>query len=414
MSDDDSPRAGDVLELEVGPAAHGGFCVARHRGQVVFVRHAIPGERVRATVTDTSHATFLRADAVEVVVASPDRVVPPCPYAGPGRCGGCDWQHVSASRQRELKADVVREQFRRLAKVDLDEDFAVEPLSESLLGWRTRIAFAADDDGRLGLHRHHARTVELVERCLIGVAGVGDSEVLTRSWPGVSGIEVAQGDDGEIAVLARRPGPGRQARGRRPPDRVELIDGPDHLVRRVGERDLAVAADGFWQVHPDAVDAFADAVIALVQPTTGETVLDLYCGAGALTVALAGAVGDAGQVIGIESNARAVSDAESNLAGLSQARVRRGRVDAALLAHLDVRPDVVVLDPPRAGAGRDVMHAIVQLAPRAIGYVACDPAALARDTRAALDAGWALSGIRAFDAFPMTHHVECVAALRPA
>lgn len=406
--------AGAVVELDVGAVAHGGSCVARANGRVVFVRHALPGERVRATITDDSHERYLLADAIEILEASPDRVEPPCPYARPGRCGGCDWQHASGESQRRLKAAVVREQFRRLAGVDLPEGFEVQPLASSLLGWRTRIAYATDRDGRLGLHRHHSSTVERIDRCLIGAPGVGDSEVLRQQWPGVTGVEVARDDAGAVSVLTRRPGPGRQARGRRPPDRVSLVAGPGRLSRTAGDRTLTVAAGGFWQVHPLALDAFAAAVLEFAAPAAGESVLDLYCGAGALTSILADAVGPSGRVVGVESDAQAVADAERNLAGMPGSagiELLRARVTAALLDTLDVRPDVVVLDPPRAGAGRDVMTALLALRPRVVAYVACDPASLARDVRTALDAGWRLDGLRAFDAFPMTHHVECVAAL---
>ncbi len=178
-------------------------------------------------------------------------------------------------------------------------------------------------------------------------------------------------------------------------------------------REFKVAAAGFWQVHPAALDTFAAALVAAVAPRPGETALDLFAGAGPLTAVLADAVGPAGQVVGIESDAQAVADAGENLADVPQAAVRRGRVDAATLAELDLAPDVIVLDPPRAGAGTQTMAAILDLAPRVIGYVSCDPATLARDVAVALSRGWQLGAVRAFDAFPMTHHVECVASLVP-
>jgi tRNA/tmRNA/rRNA uracil-C5-methylase (TrmA/RlmC/RlmD family) len=407
--------ADQLIVLDVGAPAHGGYCVARHDGRVVFVRHALPGERVRAAITE-ERGSFCRADAVEVLVAAPGRVTPPCPHAGPGRCGGCDWQHADGATQRDLKAAVVREQFARLAGLDVRELLsAVEPMpgEQGLLGWRTRITYALDGAGRPGLHRHRSREIERLDTCPLGAAGVGDSPVLARTWPGLTGIEAARGDDGEPALLGHRPGPGRQARGRRPPDRVEVLDGPDRLRHRIGERTFEVAAAGFWQVHPAAAATFAAAVLEAARPAPGETCLDLYAGAGALTATLADAVGPAGRVVGVESTAQAVADATANLAGTPWAQVRRGRIDAALLAALGERPDVVVLDPPRAGAGREVMTALLALAPRTVAYVACDPASLARDVATATGLGWQLRGLRAFDAFPMTHHVECVAQLEP-
>jgi tRNA/tmRNA/rRNA uracil-C5-methylase (TrmA/RlmC/RlmD family) len=410
---------GAHVELDVGAPAHGGHCVARLDGRVVFVRHALPGERVRAVVTE-EHGSFCRADAIAVLRASPDRVPAPCPHAGPGRCGGCDWQHASAHAQRELKAAVVREQFTRLAKLDVADLLAgVEPLPGGLLGWRTRITFAVDAAGRPGLHRHRSHEVEHMTSCPLGASGIGDTEALRRAWPGLTGVEAVRGDAPDVALLAHRPRRGgRQGRGRRPPDVVEQIEGPDTVTYRAGERDFAVEAGGFWQVHPAAAETFSAALIEALAPRAGETALDLYCGAGLLTAALADAVGPTGRVLGVESSDTAVANAMANLAGTPWARAQRGRVDPALIGQvagqLEAGPDLVVLDPPRAGAGKDVMRAVTALSPRAIGYVACDPAALARDVAAARDAGWRLSALRAFDAFPMTHHVECVATLIPS
>jgi tRNA/tmRNA/rRNA uracil-C5-methylase (TrmA/RlmC/RlmD family) len=405
---------GEVLELEVGAPAQGGSCVARHEGRVVFVRHALPGERVRAVVTRDPGGRFCFADAVEVLTASPDRVAAPCPYAAPGRCGGCDWQHAAGPAQRELKAAVLRDQFARLAGLDVTPLLGgVEELPGGLLGWRTRVGYAADADGRLGLHRHRSADIEQIDRCLLGMPGVGDSDVLAQRWPGLTGVEVVAGGYGAITVLGHRPGPGRQARGRRPPDRVEVLAGPTSLIHYAAGRDFGVAAGGFWQVHPAALDHFAAGLLAALDPQPGETVLDLYAGAGALTAVLADAVGVAGRVVGIEADAQAVADATANLADLPQGEVRRGRVEPAVLGALDLRPDLVVLDPPRAGAGRQVMAGLLALRPRAVGYLSCDGGTLARDVAAAAESGWRLTGLRAFDAFPMTHHVECLATLEP-
>ena len=410
----DGPLLGHTIELDVGAPAHGGSCVARHEGRVVFVRHALPGERVRAQVTEDRGGSFVRADAVEILVAAPDRVVPPCPHSGPRRCGGCDWQHASAEAQRRMKLEVVRDLLLRLGGIDVTDLLSeVEALPGGLLGWRTQITYAVDADGRPGLHRYRSHDVEAVDTCPLGVPGVGDSEALSREWPGLTGIQAVRGADGAVTLLAHRPGPGRQARGRRPPDRVEVVSGPAQVSHDVSGRRLAASASGFWQVHPHAVSSFTAALLDLLAPHAGETVLDLYAGAGALTSALADAVGQSGRVIAIESNQKAVADAAANLADRPWAEIRRQRIDPGAVAGLAVRPDLIVLDPPRAGAGPAVMTAILGLGARAVGYVACDPAALARDVRAALESGWTLGAVRAFDAFPMTHHVECVALLVP-
>jgi tRNA/tmRNA/rRNA uracil-C5-methylase (TrmA/RlmC/RlmD family) len=313
-----------------------------------------------------------------------------------------------------MKAAVVCERFRRLAGIDVAQLLGeVRDLPGGLLGWRTRITYAVDASGRVGLHRHRSRELEHVDQCPLGVPLVGDAPEIGRRWPGLSGLEINSGDGGARSVIAHRPGPGRQPRGRRPPDRVEVIDGAEALLHRVGERELRVRPTGFWQVHPHALRAFADEVVAATGVREGDRVLDLFAGAGALTVVLAEATGSTGSVLGLESDAGAVADAAANLADLPWAGVRRRRVDATSLGEHANRIDVVVLDPPRAGIGREVMTAVLALGARAVCYVSCDAATLARDVRAALDTGWRLTRLTAFDAFPMTAHVEVIATLVP-
>jgi tRNA/tmRNA/rRNA uracil-C5-methylase (TrmA/RlmC/RlmD family) len=410
---------GARLRLDVGPAAHGGHCVARHEGRVVFVRHALPGERVEAVVTEERSA-YLRADAVEILTASPDRVTPPCPYARPGRCGGCDWQHAKPATQRQIKRDVVLELFARMTGSDVSHLLQrVEELPGGPLGWRTRIEYAVGNDGTPGLRKYRSHELEPVRQCLLGVRGVGDSPVLQQTWPGLSGVSAVRGEGREVTVLARRPGPGRHARGQRPPDDVQVVSGPPRVRHRIGAHEYTVRADGFWQVHPYAAATYVDVVLDMLRPKAGEHVLELYAGSGALTVPLAEAVGPTGRVVGLETSPTAVADAAGNLGAHPWAEVRRARVDAATITAASkgggrvVRPDLVVLDPPRAGAGGAATRAMLALGPRAVAYVSCDPASLARDVATAQADGWRLQALRAFDAYPMTHHVECVALLVP-
>lgn len=182
--------------------AHGGFCVARHEGRAIFVRHALPGEMVRVRVSEGgAEDTFWRADAIEVLTPSPDRVEPPCPYAGPGRCGGCDWQHVAVPAQRELKAAVVAEQLRRLAGIERDvvvEAVAGVPAGEPAgLGWRTRVTYAVDEQGRAGLRPHRSHEVIPVEFCLIAHPGVRALDVEAKRWDGVASVEAIASSEGD-------------------------------------------------------------------------------------------------------------------------------------------------------------------------------------------------------------------------
>ena len=351
---------GQRFEAEVGPVAHGGHCVARvptgdGETRVVFVRHALPAERVVVEITEgTEGDRFWRGDAVEVTAASPDRVVAPCPYAGPGLCGGCDFQHVSLERQRALKAEVVTEQLRRLAGLDVAVEVEAVPGDVDGLGWRTRQRYVPLPGGRRGMRKHRSHEVVPVDRCLL-----------------------------------------------------EAPAGPSHDVRGAH---FEVADDGFWQVHPGAPEALVSAVLEALDPRPGERALDLYAGVGLFSRFLLDAVGPDGRVCAVEGDPAASRLAGRNCRGLD---VTAGDVGAVLGSSYDEPFDLVVLDPPRAGAKRKVVEQVVDRRPRAVAYVACDPAALARDVAIFAEHGYRLRGLRAFDLFPMTHHVECVALLEP-
>ena len=365
-------RVGQRLELVVGPVAHGGHFVARvpmgldHREMVVFVRHALPGERVTVEVTEDD-GRFLRGDAVEVHEPSWHRVPAPCPYAGPGRCGGCDFQHVTLEEQRRLKAAVVAEQLSRLAGLSRDVVVEAVPPADGL-AWRTRMQYVHLPDGRRGLRRHRSHEVVPVDRCLIAHPDAREPE---------------QGTVVEEVRTTR------------------------------GEHRFEVAADGFWQPHAAAPRTLVECVLDLGGPRPGESVLDLYAGVGLFSAFLAEAVGPGGSVVAVEGDRTAARHAEANLAAYPWARSVAGRVDRAL--HRGVgAADLVVLDPPRVGARRQVVRSVAGLRPRAVVYVACDPAALARDVGYFAEQGYRLESLRAFDLFPMTSHTECVALLAPA
>jgi tRNA/tmRNA/rRNA uracil-C5-methylase (TrmA/RlmC/RlmD family) len=386
--------------VDVDAVAHGGHCVARHQGRVVFVRHALPGERVRFSVTDGGPtSTFWRADAVEVLRASPDRVAPPCPWSGPGRCGGCDWQHADPAAQRTLKAAVVHEQLARLAGVERDVVVDEVPGAPDGLGWRTRVQYAVDDAGRAGLRPHRSHDVVPVDWCRIAHPAVVEAGVTGRRWPGHGSVEVIASSAGDRMVLVD----GRPADG----DRAEAVE------EVAGGRRFRVSRSGFWQVHPGAPEALLGAALAALDPQPGERALDLYAGVGLFAAGLAERLGPGGRVTAVESDARAVADARRNLADLTTVRVLRGRVDHVLRRRGLGRADLVVLDPPRSGAGRAVVDLLAAAGSRRICYVACDPAALARDVERFGRRGYRLTGLQAFDLFPMTHHVECVAVLEP-
>ncbi|MGG8408870.1 class I SAM-dependent RNA methyltransferase [Streptomyces sp. 12297] len=427
---------GEEYEVEVGPVAHGGHCIARNAdGRVLFVRHALPGEKVIAKVTEGEEdSRFLRADAITVLDPSKDRVEAPCKYAGPGKCGGCDWQHAKPGAQRRLKGEVITEQLRRLAGLTPEEagwDGTVVPAEGDKLPagevpqWRTRVQFAIDEDGRAGLRRHRSHEIEPVDHCMIAAPGVSELGIEQQDWPQMETVEAiaASGSGDRQVVLTPRPG------GRLPLVeldkpvsvlRVEEKDGGVHRVHgrpfvreRADGRIYRVGMGGFWQVHPQAADTLIKAVMQGLMPRKGEMALDLYCGVGIFAGALAERLGETGAVLGIESTKRAVEDARHNLADFPRVRIEQGKVESVLPKTGITECDLVVLDPPRAGAGKQTVKHVAGLKARRIAYVACDPAALARDLAYFKDAGYKPRTLRAFDLFPMTHHVECVAILEP-
>jgi tRNA/tmRNA/rRNA uracil-C5-methylase (TrmA/RlmC/RlmD family) len=415
---------GDRVEVIVEAPAHGGHCVARLDGRVLFVRHALPGERVTAEITEW-HRSYLRADAVEILEPSPDRVEPPCPYAHPGGCGGCDLQHVASDAQLRWKAAVVEEQLRRLAKLHFPVRVEALPTAASgavpgarLLGWRSRVRYAVDAAGRPGLLRHRSHQVVPIDRCRIAHPAIQELDLLSREWPADDAIEVVASTGGDLAVLTRPSGAGTlpdddPADTVSPGGRRQRLAGPEEVVEKAVGRTWRVPPEGFWQVHPAAADTLTSAVVELVRPAEGETAWDLYGGAGLFAAAVTARTG--ARTTLVESSPVGCAAARDNLTDLPTVEVVEARVETALQRRRVTGPvDLVVLDPPRAGAGARVVRGIAGARPRAVAYVACDPAALARDVGTFLGLGWRLSELRAFDCFPMTQHVECVALLEPA
>jgi tRNA/tmRNA/rRNA uracil-C5-methylase (TrmA/RlmC/RlmD family) len=420
----DDERVGEVVELEVGAVAHGGHCVARlpvpadapegERGRVVFVRHALPGERVRARLTETGKkASFWRADAVEVLDASADRVASVWPEAGPGGVGGGELAHVRLDAQRAWKAAVLTEQLARLAKVEREVVVHALPGDDERggLGWRTRVELEADADGRAAMRRFRSHDLVPVEAMPLMSDALAELDLLGRRWrPGarIEAVAPASGDepvvlvDGQVYDLRR--------------DKVDARPNARSTVREEVTLDgttwqYRLAAAGFWQVHREAPAALTRAVLDALGDVDGATVLDLFAGAGLFTLPLADAVGEDGVVVAVEGDPRAVRDARRNAHDRGGVELLEGDVAHVLAANEGAPADAVVLDPPRVGAGRGVVRAIAALEPQRVVYVACDPAALARDVAFFAEDGYTLSDVQGFDLFPMTHHVEAVAVL---
>ena len=387
-------KTGDLVQVTIEKVAHGGHFIARHDGAVIFVRHAIPGEKCTIQITSTG-SSFNRADVISVEAPSEFRVQAPCSFAHRNGCGGCDFQHISVDHQRTLKSDVIAEQFSRIAKMDLRVD--VEEVGESI-HWRTRAIATTDRNGKLGFYKSRSHSIAPVTDCIICVEGMNFSEIASRDLKGDVRVEISASNTGERSI-ALAPTRGEE--------KARLTEGPAVLHENVLGKSLEVSQESFWQSHKKAPEILTQAILDFAQLKTGEHVLDLYGGVGLFTAAIVEAVGPTGHVDLIEGSKVATADATRNFASLSNITIATG--DVAKLLPRITAADVVVLDPPRDGAGKETVAHIARLAPRAIVYVACDPAALARDTAYLADHSYSLVKVRAFDLFPMTHHIECVA-----
>ncbi len=387
-------KTGDLVQVTIEKVAHGGHFIARHDGAVIFVRHAIPGEKCTIQITSTG-SSFNRADVVSVEAPSEFRVQAPCSFAHRNGCGGCDFQHISVDHQRRLKSDVIAEQFSRIAKMELRVD--VEEVGEST-HWRTRAIATTDRNGKLGFYKSRSHSIAPVTDCIICVEGMNFSEIASRDLKGDVRVEISASNTGERSI-ALAPTRGEE--------KARLTEGPAVLHENVLGKSIEVSQESFWQSHKKAPQVLTQAILDFAQLKTGEHVLDLYGGVGLFSAAIVEAVGPTGHVDLIEGSKVATADAARNFASLSNITIATG--DVAKLLPRITAADVVVLDPPRDGAGKETVAHIARLAPRAIVYVACDPAALARDTAYLADHSYSLVKVRAFDLFPMTHHIECVA-----
>ncbi len=402
-----------LRDVEIGAPAHGGHCVARVDGRVVFVRHTAPGEVVDVALTDAgADRRFWRGDAVAVHRPSPDRVPSRWPEAGPGGVGGGELAHLDLPAQRRWKEAVIADTLRRIGH--LEHEVTVHALGEDDardgLGTRTRVELVLDDRSRPGMFRHRSHEVQALTHMPLAVPAIGELDLFAPGrWDGVAPgtrLEVVAPSNGAPVVLAD--GVVVHPSG----SRARVVR--ERVATPLGELDYRVDAAGFWQVHRDAPATLVEAVLAAATLRPGERVVELYSGAGLLTLPLALAVGPAGRVDAVEVNERAVKNARRNLHAAPQAVLHQEQVRARTIESLAGEADVVVLDPPRSGAGPAVMGALAELTPSRIVYVACDPAALARDLRTGVELGYRVAGLTGYDLFPHTHHVECVALLVPA
>ena len=385
--------------MTVGAPANGGSCVARHDGRVVFVRYALPGERVRVRVT-ADRGSYWHAETIEVIEPSDDRVASLCPIAGVDGAGCCDLAFVDPAAGRALKAEVVSNQLARLGNYQWND--AVAPVSTAgPTGWRTRIRLDVGADGRAGFHRYHSD--ELVVDLNCGQLPAAMIDGLTDvAWPPGAHLHVVIDDDGQRHV-ARTVRHGRR-------NSTDVVEGSYQGVQRAGRHSWQVPVTAFWQAHRDAARTYSDLVGDWARPDRGMTAWDLYGGAGVFAAVLGDAVGESGQVVSVDSSRAATRSARATLADLPQVNVVTDSVRRALTAQRS-GADVAVLDPPRGGAGREVIDLLAAAEVPRVLHIGCEAASFARDIGLYQRHGYTVDKISVFDSFPLTHHIECVALL---
>jgi len=411
---------GERVEIPLDGITHGGEAVGRlPDGRACFVPYALPGERVAIEVVQ-ERGRWARGRLLDVLVASPDRVNPPCPYFGPERCGGCQLQHLAPAAQPALKRRILIEQLQRIGAIP--DPPVTETVHVRDFGYRNSARFGADGNGRLGFRRANSNQLIPIDRCLLldaqvqalreeagdrwhGAqevtvrAGLGTGERVLVVQPGEGGLPPLPPGDTPVAVTGK---PGRSAALRGEPALSEVVAG----------RRFQISPTSFFQASTAGAEVLCDLVGRAVDARHGETALDLYAGVGLFAAVLA----DRGaQVTAVEFDRAAVDDARQNLAG-DEVEVVQADAEAYVrdLAAGGGTADIIVLDPPRRGAGGAVCTAMSALHPRVIVYVSCDPAALARDARTLAGLGYDLRCAVPVDQFAQTAAIETVATFTPS
>ena len=401
-----------VLELELSGMAHGGEALGRHQGRVVFVAYCIPGERVRVEVVE-DHKRWMRAQLLEVLEPSPHRTEPPCPHFG--TCGGCQWQHIDYETQVALKGDILRDQLHRLGHF-VDPPVAEVIPSPTPWAYRNQLRFSVAPTGELGFLDVSGTRVVPIEVCLLPHPLVWDimemmeidEEMFLRRLSLRAGIRTGE----QMIILETEDDTPSEIEVGVPISCVLLVEdrtpvnliGRNWLTEELAERRFRISAGSFFQVNTRQAEELLRAVGQFLDPQGNKTLLDLYCGVGTFALSLANRVD---RVIGVESHSPAVADARANAHPNEPVEFIEGRVEE-ILAQLDPPLDAVIMDPPRAGCSSEVLQELIRLSAPKLIYVSCDPAALARDARRLVEAGYRLETVQPVDMFPQTYHIESV------
>ena len=377
-----------------------GDTVAEFEGREINVFGGIPGERVECRIVRYRRRRKAAVSAIVtgVLEPSPHRVASPCPYFGP--CSGCQWQHIDYAHQLELKREAVRQAVDEYDSLRGTDVGATMP-SGGVFGYRNHARFTVRRQGSLGFVNRITRRFVKIDECLLMAPGI--NELLSR-------LQGRSGATSQLSIRYGVNGGDWLIQPRLSINDVGMETGQTHYTERLLGRDFRIGSPSFFQVNTAQAERLVGLVAQRLRLSGRETVVDAYAGVGTFAALLAE---DAGRVIAVEESDAAVGDARVNVAGIDNVEIVLGKVED-VIDDLDIVPDAVVLDPPRAGCQTQVLEAVERWNPPRICYVSCDPSSLARDLDIMAGLGLAVESIDPVDMFPQTHHVECVAALRPA
>jgi 23S rRNA (uracil1939-C5)-methyltransferase len=401
----------DLLTVNLEKLVYGGDALGRlSDGRVVFIPFGLPAETVRARIVDEKHG-HVRADLVELLEPSPKRILPRCTHFG--ICGGCHYQHLSYPEQLTVKTGILRDQLIRLGRIDSPP---MKPMVPSPVEWnyRNHVQFHLSPSGKIGYVDAHSRSILPITECHLPEAPLNDIWPTLEFEPelGLERVSLRLGVDGEIMLVLESDLPEIPAMDLEADLSVVhitagdsvVLAGDDHLVMAVNERLFRISASSFFQVNTAMAGRMVDHLLAHLPVTAKNTLLDVYCGVGLFSAFFAPHVE---RLIGIESSSSACEDFSVNLDEFENVELYEAMAEDGL-PSLNVNPDVVIVDPPRAGLEKGTLDALLVLAPNLLAYVSCDPSTLARDARRLIDGGYHLTQVTAFDLFPQTYHIESI------
>ena len=388
-----SLTVGDIITLDIGTIANGGHFIARHNEQIIFVRHSITGEKANVKITAVN-SKFAFGDAVEILKKSKDRVSAPCKYAHPEGCGGCDFQHIDLKTQLNFKKIVIQDQFKRIAKIDINPHL-ISADTESGLNWRSRLNLGISGNKKLGLHSHKSNKIIEIDECLIALKEINNLDVFNKHWENNNNIKISCSSENDITISSHL---------------GEKISGSDKLQEVVRDNKFNISPQSFWQSHKSAPGIILEKVLKFANIKKGERVCDLYGGVGLFTLPISKIIGENGEVHLIETNKACIDDANEMFADLKNIFIHHGTVEQKLGSIKKI--NTIILDPPRNGISKQVINQMIEKKPHTIVYVSCNPSTLARDTKILLNNKYELTNVVGLDLFPMTHHVECVTSFK--